>query len=66
MGRGRLVQTGSDLILIGEYLQEKVNGRTVNGVPPGFADFTTNGFYVTGAYYLIPKKLQAVVQMGAI
>src|SRR5213592_62957 len=24
--------------LIGEYLQEKVNGRTVNGVPPGFAN----------------------------
>src|SRR5881394_1217947 len=48
--------------LIGEYLQEKVNGRTVNGVPPGFADFTTNGFYVTGAYFLIPKKLQAVVR----
>jgi phosphate-selective porin len=48
--------------LIGEYLQEKVNGRTVAGVPPGFADFTTNGFYVTGAYYLIPKKLQAVVR----
>jgi phosphate-selective porin OprO and OprP len=48
--------------LIGEYFQEKVNGRTVNGVPPGFADFTTNGFYVTGGYFLIPKKLQAVVQ----
>ena len=48
--------------LIGEYLQEKVDGRTVNGVPPGFADFTTNGFYVTGGYFLIPKKLQAVVQ----
>jgi phosphate-selective porin len=48
--------------LIGEYLQEKVNGRTVNGVPPGFADFTTNGFYVTGAYFLIPKKLQAAVR----
>src|SRR6184192_3147102 len=48
--------------LIGEYLQEKVNGRTVNGVPPGFADFTTNGYYVTGGYFLIPKKLQAVVQ----
>jgi phosphate-selective porin len=48
--------------LIGEYLQEKVNGRTVNGVPPGFDDFTTNGFYVTGAYFLIPKKFQAVVQ----
>jgi phosphate-selective porin OprO/OprP len=48
--------------LIGEYLQEKVNGRTVDGEPPGFADFTTNGFYVTGGYFLIPKKLQAIVQ----
>jgi len=48
--------------LIGEYLQEKVNGRTVNGVAPGFEDFTTNGFYVTGGYFLIPKKFQAVVQ----
>src|SRR5256714_15193018 len=28
--------------LIGEYLAEDVDGRTVNGVPPGFADFTTN------------------------
>src|SRR5438045_5037162 len=32
--------------LIGEYLQEHVQGRTVNGVPPGFANFTTNGYYV--------------------
>jgi phosphate-selective porin OprO/OprP len=48
--------------LIGEYLQEKVNGRTVNGVLPGFENFTTNGFYITGGYFLIPKKLQAVVR----
>ena len=48
--------------LIGEFLQEHVDPRTVNGVPPGFDRFTTDGFYVTGAYYLIPKKLQAVVQ----
>src|SRR6184192_378485 len=48
--------------LIGEYLEEYVNGRTVAGVPPGFANFTTDGFYVTGAYYLIPKKLQAAVR----
>lgn len=48
--------------LIGEYLQERVQGRTVNGEPPAFTNFTTDGFYVTGAYYLIPKKLQAVVQ----
>jgi len=48
--------------LIGEFLQEHVSPRTVNGVPPGFDEFTTDGFYVTGAYYLIPKKLQAVLQ----
>jgi phosphate-selective porin len=48
--------------LIGEYLEEYVNGRTVNGVPPGFANFTTSGYYVEGAYFLIPKKLQAAVQ----
>jgi len=48
--------------LIGEYFQEKVNGRTVNGVPPGFADFTTSGYYITAAYFLIPKKLQAAVR----
>src|SRR5438309_2384648 len=48
--------------LIGEYLEEYVNGRTVNGVAPGFADFTTNGYYITAAYFLIPKKLQAAVR----
>src|SRR5437762_4015753 len=48
--------------LIGEYLQEKVNGRTVNGVPPGFTNFTTSGFQITAGYFLIPKKLQAAVQ----
>jgi len=48
--------------LIGEYFEEYVDGRTVNGVPPGFADFTTSGFYITGAYFLIPKKLQAAVR----
>ncbi len=48
--------------LIGEFLQEHVHPRTVNGVPPGFDQFTTDGFYVTGGYFLIPKKLQAVVQ----
>jgi phosphate-selective porin OprO and OprP len=48
--------------LIGEYLQERVQGRTVNGESPEFSNFTTDGFYVTGAYFLLPKKLQAVVQ----
>src|SRR2546430_8270750 len=48
--------------LIGEFLQERVHPRTVNGVAPGFDEFTTDGFYVTAGYYLVPKKLQAVVQ----
>src|SRR5437764_2648600 len=48
--------------LIGEFLQEHVNPRTVDGVPGGFDAFTTDGFYVTAGYYLIPKKLQSVVQ----
>jgi phosphate-selective porin OprO and OprP len=47
--------------LIGEYLQEKVHGLTLNG-EPGIPDFTTNGYYITAAYYLIPKKLQAAVR----
>jgi phosphate-selective porin OprO and OprP len=48
--------------LIGEFLQERVHPRTVPGATPAFSKFTTDGFYVTGGYFLIPKKLQAVVQ----
>jgi phosphate-selective porin len=48
--------------LIGEYLEEYVDGRTVAGHAPGFADFTTNGYYITAGYFLIPKKLQLAVQ----
>jgi phosphate-selective porin OprO and OprP len=48
--------------LLGEFLQERVHPRTLNGGPPAFDAFTTDGFYVTAAYFLIPKKLQAVVQ----
>src|SRR5436190_5798026 len=44
--------------LIGEFLQERVHPRTPNGVAPEFSKFTTDGFYVTGGYFLIPKKLQ--------
>jgi len=47
--------------LIGEYLQERVNGLTLNGVP-GIPDFTTNGYYITAAYFLIPKKLQLAMR----
>jgi phosphate-selective porin len=47
--------------LIGEYLEEYVNGRTVNSVP-GMPDFTTNGYYITAGYFLIPKKLQLAMR----
>jgi len=52
--------------LIGEYFQEDVDGRTVAGVPPGFADFEPSGWYVQGSYFLIPKKVQAVVKWEAL
>ena len=49
--------------LIGEYLQEHVEGRTVNGM--GLRRSPTSrptGSMLPAAYFLIPKKLQAVVQ----
>jgi len=52
--------------LIGEYLSEDVDGRTVAGVAPGFADFTADGWYVQGSYFLVPKKFQAVVKWEAL
>ena len=36
--------------------------RTAPGVAPAFTEFEANGFYVLGGYYLIVKKLQAVVK----
>ena len=52
--------------LIGEYFQEDVDGRTVAGVSPGFANFEPSGWYAQGSYFLIPKKLQAVVKGEAL
>ena len=52
--------------LIGEYFEEQVDGRTVAGVAPGFADFEPSGWYVQGSYFLLPKKLQAVVKWEAL
>ncbi|MEY2546582.1 MAG: hypothetical protein QOG48_1699 [Verrucomicrobiota bacterium] len=52
--------------LIGEYFHEEVNGRNVNGVGPGFADFEPSGWYVQGSYFILPKKLQAVVKWEAL
>jgi len=52
--------------LIGEYLAEDVDGRTVAGVAPGFKNFDPSGWYVQGSYFLLPKKLQAVVKWEAL
>ncbi len=51
--------------LIAEYLEEQVQGRLVDGVPP-IPDFTASGFYVQGSYFVLPKKLQAVAKWEAL
>jgi len=48
--------------LIAEYFSEDVDGRTVAGVAPTFANFDPSGWYVQGSYFIIPKKLQAVIK----
>ena len=48
--------------LVGEYIDERVRPRTVAGVAPGFTRFRANGYYVTGSYFVMPKKLQLVVK----
>jgi phosphate-selective porin len=51
--------------LIGEYFDEQVDGRFVNGVVP-FPNFNPSGGYVQGSYFLIPKKLQMVAKWEAL
>jgi phosphate-selective porin len=48
--------------LIAEYFSEDVDGRTVAGVTPKFANFEPSGWYIQGSYFIISKKLQAVVK----
>lgn len=43
--------------LIGEYFNEKVQPRGIT-----FKEFEASGYYVMGSYFLLPKKLQAVVK----
>lgn len=47
--------------LIGEYLDEKVSPRGAT-----FSEFEASGYYVQGSYFLIPKKLQAVVKWESL
>jgi hypothetical protein len=48
--------------LIGEFHHERVRPRTVNGMPPDFSRFDVDGYYITAAYFLIPKKLQLAMR----
>jgi phosphate-selective porin OprO/OprP len=48
--------------LIAEYFNEKVTPR--GGTT--FSEFEPKGYYVQGSYFLIPKKLQAVVKWESL
>jgi phosphate-selective porin/cell division protein FtsB len=48
--------------LIAEYLDEKVAPRSA----AAFKGFEASGYYVQGSYFLIPKKLQAVVKWESL
>jgi phosphate-selective porin OprO and OprP len=50
---------------IGEYFDEQVDGRFVNGVPP-IPDFDPSGGYLQASYFLIPKKLQMIAKWEAL
>ncbi|CAA9260103.1 MAG: hypothetical protein AVDCRST_MAG42-2663 [uncultured Chthoniobacterales bacterium] len=45
--------------LIGEYISENVRPR---GPEPRFSDFTADGYYVQGSYFVLPKRLQLVTR----
>jgi phosphate-selective porin OprO and OprP len=45
-----------------EYLSEKFESRPGTGVIPTFGDFRAEGYYVQGAYFIVPKKLQLVTK----
>ena len=47
--------------LIGEYFDEKVSPRG-----PTFREFEASGYYVQGSYFLVPKKLQAVLKWESL
>ena len=47
--------------LISEYLHENVRPRGAT-----FREFDASGYYVQGSYFLIPKKLQAVVKWESL
>ncbi len=47
---------------VGEYLNERVRTRVVNGIAPLFTAFRSDGYYLQGSYFVIPKKLQLVTK----
>ncbi len=51
--------------LISEYLEEHVDGRA-SGAIPAIPSFVTNGWYVQGSYFIVPKKLQGVLKWEAL
>ncbi len=47
---------------VGEYLNQRVSTRIVNGIAPLFTAFRSDGYYLQGSYFVIPKKLQLVTK----
>jgi phosphate-selective porin len=48
--------------ILGEYLSESYESRARTGFGATFPDFTAEGYYVQGSYFVIPKKLQLVAK----
>lgn len=48
--------------VVGEYLDERIRPRTVAAVAPVFTGFDAHGYYITGGYFVVPKKLQLVAK----
>ena len=48
--------------LSAEYISERFSARAPGGAAPLFAPFRADGYYVQGAYYVIPKRLQLVTK----
>jgi phosphate-selective porin OprO/OprP len=51
--------------LSAEYFSERVNGRTVNGAI-GNPYLNPDGWYVQASYFVLPKKLQALVKWESL
>ena len=48
--------------LSAEYISERFSPRAPSGAAPLFTPFRADGYYVQGAYFVVPKRLQLVAK----